>query len=112
MSQAGEALLPARVASTCLPYFKCLSTVLISSSEQDSGLLVAGTAGLYRPMAQVGWADWLMGGWVGSVQVPRVTRGRRKMGWLGGWQRGGKVGHKTSCPEGNPDGLAWSPGGQ
>ena len=54
-----------------------------------------------------------MGGWVGSVQVPRGL-GKEENG--GGWEagKGGvKVGHKTStCLEGNPDGLAWFPRGQ
>lgn len=75
--------------------FQHFPAVPISSSEQDSGLPVAGTAATQAD-SPGGVADLVMGRWVGSVQVPRGL-GKEENG--GGWEtsKGGvKVGHKTS----------------
>lgn len=107
----GEAVLLALVASTRLPHFNTSLQSLFPALSRSQDFLLQGTA-VTQADGPGGVAGLVMGGWVSSVQVPR---GLRKEENGGGREasEGGKGGAEDQrCPEGNPDGLASSLGGQ
>ena len=54
MSRVGEALLPALVASTCLPHFNTSLQSRFPALSRTQDFLLRGQLS-HRPMAQVGW---------------------------------------------------------
>ena len=57
MSRVGEALLPALVASRCLPHFNTSLQSRFPALSRTQDFLLQGQL-LHRPTAQAGWQIW------------------------------------------------------